>query len=184
MEKVILKRIIEGDNLAFEELYNEYADYALRVALAVTRSKMNAADAVQETFIRIYKSINKFELDKPFKPWFYKILINECNRILNKDSKMEFVDDFTETGLQGASNDDYSFVDYEDLYRAIEGLEYNNRIVIVLKYLNGFKESEIADILGVNINTVKSRLFKGREKLKKLIVKFEGGCDSYEKYGG
>ena len=54
-------------------------------------------------------------------------------------------------------------------------MEDNNRIPIILKYLKGFKESEIADILGININTIKSRLFKGRQKLKNVIVRLEGG---------
>jgi RNA polymerase sigma-70 factor (ECF subfamily) len=71
--------------------------------------------------------------------------------------------------------DDYSFEEYEDLYKAIESLEDGNRIAITLKYLKGFKEAEIAEILGININTVKSRLFKGRQKLRNIIEKFEGG---------
>lgn len=82
MEKKIIKRIKAGDWDAFSLLYNQYADYALRVGMAVTRSRANSADAVQETFIRVYRNIDKFDIDKPFKPWFYKILINECRRIM------------------------------------------------------------------------------------------------------
>lgn len=177
MERVLLEKIKEGDRNAFEELYNNYAEYALRVAMAVTRDKMSAADAVQETFIKIYKSINSFDLDKPFKPWFYRILINECNRLLGKTPNTVLVEDFIEAGFQNhiLDEDDYHFEKYEDLYEAIQKLEDINRIPIILKYLRGFKEVEIAEILGININTVKSRLFKGRQKLKKFMVNFEGG---------
>jgi RNA polymerase sigma factor (sigma-70 family) len=177
LDRALLQKIIEGDDQAFAELYNKYADYALRVAMAVTGSKANAADAVQETFIRVYKNIDSFDIDKPFQPWLYRILINECNRILSKNSKVIFIDDFTENNLLGSDEDDYKFEQYETLYKAIESLEDNNKIPIILSYLKGFKDSEIAEILGLNINTIKSRLFKGRQKLKRLIEKLEGNGD-------
>lgn len=173
MNKVLLENIKEGDEKAFEELYNNYADYALRVAMVVTKNKANAADAVQETFIRVYRNIHSFDIDKPFEPWLYRILINECNRILGRDSKTIFIDDFMGNNVQGSIEDDYKFEEYESLYKAIESLEENNRVPIVLSYLKGFKESEIAEILGININTLKSRLFKGRQKLKYIMEKLD-----------
>jgi RNA polymerase sigma-70 factor (ECF subfamily) len=183
LDRDLLQRIKEGDNEAFEELYNKYADYALRIAMTITRNKMSAADAVQESFIRIYKNIQSFDLDKPFEPWFYRILVNECNRILGKGSNLVLIDDFTENNFQEATEDNYDFEEYENLYKAIEELEEHNKIPIVLKYLRGFKESEIADILGININTIKSRLLKGRQKLKKAIESLERRSDKYESYG-
>jgi RNA polymerase sigma factor (sigma-70 family) len=174
LDRELLKKVREGDNEAFAELYNKYADFALRTAMAITRNKMSAADVVQEAFIRVYKNIQTFDLDKPFEPWFYRILINECNRLLGKNSNIVLVEDFIENNIQGSSEDDYKFEEYETLYKAIESLDDNNKIPIILKYLRGFKESEIADILGANINTVKSRLFKGRQKLKSFIERFDG----------
>lgn len=183
MEETLIRRIKEGDNRAFEELYNGYAANALRAAIAITGSKASAADAVQETFIRIYKNIEDFQEAKPFKPWFYKILVNECNRILSKNSKVLLIDDFTQDKLQDSTKDEYSFEEYESLYEAIEALEDINRIPIILKYLRDFKENEIADILGINVNTVKSRLFKGRQKLQKLIEKLERSNKGDGSYG-
>lgn len=167
MDRSVLQKIREGDNEAFAELHNSYADYALRVAMTVTRNKMSVADAVQETFIRVYRNINSFDIDKPFEPWFYRILINECNRILGKDTGTIAIDDFLENSSQNSVEDNYKFEKYENLYKAIDSLEDMTRIPILLSYLKGFKDSEIAEILGININTVKSRLFKGRQKLKK-----------------
>jgi RNA polymerase sigma factor (sigma-70 family) len=175
LDREVLQRIRQGDNEAFAELYNKYADYSLRVAMAVTRNKANAADAVQEAFIRAYRNMHTFNLDKDFEPWFYRILINECNRLLGKNSNMVLFDDFIENNIESSIEDEYNFEEYESLYKAIESLEDNNRIPIILKYLRGFKESEIAEILGININTIKSRLFKGRRKLKNVIERLEGG---------
>jgi RNA polymerase sigma factor (sigma-70 family) len=175
LDRELLEKIRQGDNEAFAELYNKYADYALRVAVAVTRNKASAADAVQEAFIRAYRNMHTFNLDKAFEPWFYRILINECNRLLGKNSNVVLIDDFIENNIESSSEDEYNFEEYESLYKAIESLEDNNRIPIILKYLRGFKESEIAEILGVNINTIKSRLFKGRQKLKNVIERLDSG---------
>jgi RNA polymerase sigma-70 factor (ECF subfamily) len=171
-EKEILKRVKEGDQKAFEELYNKYADYALRVAAAITRSDTSAADAVQETFIRVYHYIVDFDLDKPFQPWFYRILINECNRLMKKKAKTISISDYLENDMDFAKDDVHEFEEYEALYKAIGRLEDINRIPIVLKYLKGFTETEIAEILAINQNTVKSRLYKGRQKLKNYMEKF------------
>lgn len=175
MEKKIIKRIKAGDWDAFSLLYNQYADYALRVGMAVTRSKANSADAVQETFIRVYRNIDKFDIDKPFKPWFYKILINECRRIMTPSPDILPMDEILENDTQLSQEDKYRFQEYEDLYKAIQELDETNRIPIILKYLQDFSEKEIAEILGLNINTVKSRLYKGRQKLKKALGDFDGG---------
>lgn len=179
LDRSLLQDIKRGDQNAFAELYNKYAGYMLRVAMAVTRNKMSAADAVQESFIRVYKNIDTFDTDKAFEPWLYRILINECNRILGKTSNTIPVDDFLENTLQGAIEDDHKFQEYESLYKAIESLNDENKIPIVLKYLKGFKEKEIAEILGVNVNTIKSRLFKGRQKLKNVLEILEGGNENY-----
>lgn len=183
LDRELLQKIREGDKDAFQELYNKYAEYALRTAAAVTKNKMNAADAVQETFIRIYKNIESFDINKPFEPWLYRILINECNRILSKNLNTILVDDFVKNNLQGSIEDQLKFEEYESLYKAIQSLDNNNKIPIILKYLKGFQENEIAEILGINVNTIKSRLFKGRQRLKAIIENLERGSDDYESNG-
>ncbi|OIJ13642.1 RNA polymerase subunit sigma-24 [Anaerobacillus alkalilacustris] len=166
-EQELIKEIQSGNQTAFKDLYDKYFDYAIRVAtIVMNRQATYAGDAVQETFIRVYQNIHLYEGDRPFKPWFYKILINECNRILKKNSKVVSVAEIIE---REQTQTDHDFVEYEDLYDAIKGLEPHNRIPIVLKYLNGFKEQEIANILEENVNTIKSRLFKGRQKLKQFL---------------
>lgn len=174
MDDILLQRIRNHDKKAFEVLYDQYANYATRVAIAVTGNSAAASDAVQETFIRVYYNIDKFKADKSFEPWLYKILINECYRILKKSSKVKYISDYIETGIDISKEDDYNFEEYEELYSAIEALDSKIRIPIVLKYLKGFKESEIAEILDINVNTLKSRLLKGRQKLKKAMAGYEG----------
>jgi RNA polymerase sigma factor (sigma-70 family) len=173
MEKEIIQRIQQGDEKAFAELYHLYAEYALRVATVVTKSRANAADAVQETFIRVYDHIDRFDLAKDFKPWFYRILLNECNRLMKKQAKMVAMSDYIDDHARMANVDHHAFEQYEELYKAIENLKDIHRIPIVLKYLKGFSDEEIAQILDLNVNTVKSRLFKARNKLTKIIEKMK-----------
>jgi len=180
MDRILLQRIREKDKHAFEELYNKYGAYALRVAAAVTGSAAIAADAVQEAFIRVYYNLDSFDLDRPFEPWFYRILINECKRLLKKGSKVTYISDYMETAWNVSEEDDYNFVEYEELYRAISNLNDKIRIPIILKYLKGFKETEIAQILGLNLNTLKSRLYKGRQKLKKVLKDYGERSREYE----
>lgn len=165
-EQRLINEINQGNKEAFKALYDHYAEYALRVAAAITGSPAFAADAVQETFIRVYRNIRSFERDKPFKPWFYRILINECNRFLAQRKKLIPVDFQGENAPSLVQSDRHSFEQYEDLYAAIGKLNDLYRIPIILKYLNELSEKEIADSLDMNVNTVKSRLLKGRQLLK------------------
>lgn len=181
MERDVIARIKEGDKRAFEQLYNEYAEYAIRTAYAITKNNADASDAVQEAFIRVYRNIIFYDEDRPFKPWFYKILVNECNRIMKRKSKVIPIDQYLDDHYMGTQEDDYKFEKYEELYAAVQELNEINRIPIILKYLNNLSEKEIAEILDINVNTVKSRLFKGRERIKRALSKMKEGR---EKNGG
>lgn len=169
MENKMIAQIQKGNRDAFAELYNIYAEYALRVATAITKSRTFAADAVQETFIRVYKNIQTFDRSKPFKPWFYRILINECNRFLERKGKLIPTDHHWDNDPNLAQTDLHYFEQYEDLYQAVGQLNDLYRIPIILKYLNDFSEKEIAELLELNQNTVKSRLLKGRQQLKEAL---------------
>jgi RNA polymerase sigma-70 factor (ECF subfamily) len=169
LEQKIIAKVKKGDKQSFKLLYELYADYALRTAYAITKNKYDASDIVQETFIKVYKNIDSFAADKPFKPWFYRILINECNRYLNWKNKNGVTSDNLEEHINNAQNplDDHN--KYDDLYQAISGLDDIYRIPIILKYLNDLPEKDVAETLNVNVNTLKSRLFKARQKLKDLL---------------
>lgn len=86
-ESKLIKKIKKGDQQAFKRLYDSYADYALRTAFAITKNKSDASDIVQETFIKVYRNIESYDGVRPFKPWFYQILINESRRYLNRKSR-------------------------------------------------------------------------------------------------
>ena len=181
MEKEIISRIKNNDKYAFEALYNKYASYALRTAYLITKNKALAQDAVQECFVKIYFSIDSFDEERPFKPYLYRALVNECYSLLKKNSKTVFLEDFPVEQEQEKYYEDFYSDKYSLLYKGISRLNINQRVPIILMYFRGFKEKEIAEILDININTLKSRLFKGRQKLKDFLRKSNVG-EEYDEY--
>lgn len=125
-------------------------------------------DAINETILKSYKNLKKLEHKEYFKTWIIKILINECNIIYNDNSKQ------LDIAKKIAKNKEYNFsenttskvdskLDFESL---LSTLSYDEKIIIVLYYNNKYTTSEIADILGENVNTVKTRLFRAKSKIK------------------
>jgi RNA polymerase sigma-70 factor (ECF subfamily) len=95
---------------------------------------------------------------------------------MKKTAKITLLSDYIGSNSDFESRDNYKFQEYEELYNALKKLKDAQRIPIVLKYLSGFTDEETAHILDININTLKSRVHKGKEKLRKIIENsFEGG---------
>jgi RNA polymerase sigma factor, sigma-70 family len=162
-----------GDKDDFEKLYRDYAPYAFKVALLVTKNHSLAADIVQETFIRVYLNLPKYNREKPFKPWFYKILINECNRSKSKIEGVLYIEDYQETVMNQTANME-SAMESQEIINALANLDKKIRTPLVLKYIHGFTAQEISEIMAVNMNTIKSRLNFGKKKLRKLLTGFHG----------
>ena len=173
-EKRLIKRIKKGKQHAFKKLYDLYADYALRTAYAITNNRNHAADIVQETFIKVYRNIESFDEERPFKPWFYQILLNESKRYMKRQNKQAIPVESEEL-LDYLHDQDVADEDHEHLERALDQLSDMHRTVLTLKYMNEFTEREIAQMLELNVNTVKSRLYKGRQRLKTIIGGATGG---------
>ncbi|MDA3129096.1 RNA polymerase sigma factor [Aliibacillus thermotolerans] len=165
-EAKLIKKIKKGHQQAFRQLYDQYADYALRTAYCLTKSHSDASDVVQEAFVKVYRNIDSFDIHRPFKPWFYRILINECRRFLSKSSQKETAVDSNDLLDYLHQKKHHSTPSYDNIEMALDRLHEQHRIVVTLKYLNNFTEAEIAEMLETNISTVKSRLYKARQKLK------------------
>lgn len=165
-EQKWMKKIKQGNRRAFKQLFNHYSDYAHRIAYAMMKNPHDAADVVQETFIKMFRYAETFQENQPFQPWFYRILVNEAKRLLKKKSneatqmeteKMDFFHQSSETGA------------IDDLAIAMEQLQEHERTILVLKYIQSFSEKEIAAMLELNVNTVKTRLYRARQKLKSIM---------------
>ncbi|MCM3634178.1 MULTISPECIES: RNA polymerase sigma factor [Paenibacillus] len=172
----LMTAIKQGDQSAFRALYDRYYDYAVRVATIVLRNQSSLAlDAVQEAFIRIYRSADSFRVEQSFKPWFYTVLLNECKRIATKHGKLIAIGDEALQAFERGSYDQHQFEEYAELYDELQRLEEHNRVPIILKYIHDLKDQEIADTLGENLNTIKSRIFKAKQRLRQRLQTTLGG---------
>jgi len=156
------------DKSTFDAYYEAYADSALRTAAAILRDDAAAADVVQETFLRVYLNMHKFDDEKKFAPWFYKILVNESKRTFAKRDDVLNIDECREPASYDAAADEYT-----ELYEAMAKLDDKYRLVLILKYLNGCSDKQTAKILNLNLTTAKARIKRGKEKLRSMIAEGE-----------
>lgn len=168
MNIFLAKAFKKGEKKAFEELYETHYDKVIRLAIGIMKNEQEAKDAVQIAFLRAYEYRHSYNENKPFSYWINRILINECKRILSGKNRVEDINypDYDSKGIK----DEYRFEKYELLYNALQELTDEQRIPLLLKYINGFKEMEIAEILGLKGSTVKSRLYEGRKKIKDIML--------------
>ncbi len=164
MHPILLQQIKNHDKKAFEILYDQHANHALRVATVVTGSHVAAKEAVCETFVQVYDAIKAYKPDVAFEHWLYRILIQACKQVSKKESKVAYMRDYIEPNLLHEEHEEH-----EPLYHGILSLDCKYKIPMVLKYLKRFNDSEIAMILEMDRNTIKSRLDKGKQQLMKTM---------------
>ncbi|GBF38111.1 RNA polymerase sigma factor [Leptospira johnsonii] len=172
----LLKRIKEGDDKAYIELTGPYRERLYRKAVSMVKDGDDAEDIVQDALISGYRSIRNFRAESGVYTWLYRIVVNKSKDLLAKrkrarensmdDSEFQVTDDRISFEKKVELSDESNY-----LINKINELEDIYKEVIELRYFEEMSYSQIAEILGTNIGTVKSRLFKAKEFLKHLIMK-------------
>ncbi|MEK4149190.1 sigma-70 family RNA polymerase sigma factor [Robertmurraya sp. FSL W8-0741] len=142
-----------------------------RLAYSYVHNQDDALDIVQDS---VQKAIRAKTLkdETAIKSWFYKIVVNTSLDFLRRRQKMTVVDEFTMQQNLGSHMDHYEDI---DLQHALNELSPDYRSVVVLRYFEDLKIEEVADVLGLNVNTVKTRLYKALKILKiQLEVENQG----------
>ena len=181
-EQWLIEQSRNGNVDAFEELIKDYKKSAYNIALRVLRNVEDAEDASQEALIKVYKNIQNFNMQSTFKVWMYRIVVNTCidfkrKKSINAISIDEEIDLGGNNGLHREIADDSSNPDalVEKNFNnklvndALNKLEDEYKTIIILRDIQGFSYSEIADILTCNLGTVKSRLNRARKNLKEIL---------------
>lgn len=148
------------DKKTFAELILKNEGELYRVAKSILEKDEDCADAVQEAIVKAFEKLHTLRLDNFAKTWMIRILIHECYRIAAQRKKEYLLNE--ETPACEKEN-------YSHLYLTLEKLETKFRVVLVLHYLEGYEVEEIAKILSIPKGTVKSRLYRGRKKMRKLL---------------
>ncbi len=178
MEELI-RQYLDGDDEAFTKIIQLIQVDLFRIARARLDNIEDINDAIQETMILSYKNLKKLEEIKYFKTWIIKILINECNKIYQqKKKKMNIFQKLTknkEFNLEACTDIILEAERKMDLENILRELSYEEKIAIVLFYGCDYSLIEIANILGVSSNTIKSRITRAKQKIKTM---YKGGAKS------
>ncbi len=167
--KEILTRASQGDMQAFEDVYKASSSFVYNVALRVVNNREDALEVSQEVFMIIYNKLKGFRFESSFKTWAYRITANTAINYAKRYSRTKTVP-FEESFGEGAVfNEAQEHIDQEHKEKLVESLlnELNpeQRACVVLRDIQGLSYEEIAQALNININTVRSRLKRSREKL-------------------
>lgn len=151
-----------GDRSAFEALYRRHRDRVFGIALGVLTDRDAALDVTQDVFVRLVSRLDDFEGRAEFTTWLHRVVVNACydsmrrSRAQPTDNVVEIAD-AAEPGASGTEH-----VERVDVVRALAGIDADQRVVVVLADLVGYRYREIAEMLDLPLGTVQSRLARGR----------------------
>ena len=182
-EAAVIQAVLDGNINAYELLVKEYEKNVYNLALRMVGNSEDAADMSQEAFIKAYNSLTSFRGDSKFSVWLYRIVSNVCLDYLRSRGRRQTVSLSTE-------NDDGEDVEIDiadetqsperlldrrltrdAVRRGLAALPPEHRQILLLREIQGLSYDEIADALGIEAGTVKSRIFRARKKLCAFLIK-------------
>jgi len=170
-ESEIIASVISGDKEAYRHVVEKYKQRAYYIALGFVRDPDTAMDISQMAFIKAYKNLKRFDLERPFFPWFYRILRNLS---LDHIKRARRISEIPLEDVQILSDEREDRDMKEALLKAIDELPVEQQEIILLRYFEGLSYKEIAETVGKPIGTVMSSLHYSKRKLKNTLGKFLG----------
>lgn len=148
----------------FVPLAQRYMDTIFRIAYSYLRSQADADDVTQDVLIQLYKTDTAFESDDHLKHWLIRVTVNRCKNIFRSPwRKVEDIADY-ENSLT------FEAPEHRELFDAVMALDKRYRLPVLLYYYEGYSQKEIAGLLGVPEETIRTRLFRARGKLKTTLT--------------
>jgi RNA polymerase sigma-70 factor (ECF subfamily) len=185
-DRELVRRAQAGDKEAFEELVRRHQHRVFAVAGGILRRREDVEDVAQQVFVKAYFSLRRFDQRAAFSTWLYKITVNECWDLLRKkkvrplvyesDLSEEQAGQFSAERLESGAQDVSDKLEaQQQVENLLQGLDERDRMMLILKEVEGFAIDEIAEILDLNANTVKVRLFRARRRIVNQVRKRKGG---------
>lgn len=170
-----ITQIIGGNTNAFSVLVDRYKDLIFSLALKMVKNREEAEEVAQDTFIKIFNSLDKFKGDSKFSTWIYKVAYNTCLDRIKKNKKDEgniLIDDFSEHLVKTVENALSKMMDEErkkSIQDCLNLLPRDEGFLLTLFYFEDQSLEEIAKIMDITSNNVKVKLFRSRQKLASIL---------------
>ena len=173
MDSVYIKRVLDGNTDDFRYFIQKYKDLAFSVAISVVKNEFDAEEVVQEAFLKVFRNLNSFKGKSEFKTWFYRIVINEAFRKIEKSKNDKLVlyeqnlpetEDFTET-FRGLNHEEQHVLVVESLNR----IPPKEALALQLFYIEGNNMEEMANLTGWSIANIKVILHRARKHLLTVV---------------
>jgi len=186
-DAVLIEQYKKGDSAALERLVLKYQNRIYNVILKICADPDDAAELTQETFVKVIENLDKFEGRSGFYTWTFRIAVNLTLNYCQRNSKLAFRsldaeqqqdDDQVKQVLKDFLSDDSSpdpaaEVQSKELYRiaarTLMGLDETHRAVIILRDIEGMSYARIAEVLDIELGTVRSRLSRARSKMRDIL---------------
>jgi RNA polymerase sigma-70 factor, ECF subfamily len=173
-DKALVAQCLGGDTSAFRPLVERYQRVLFTVAVRMLDDEAEAADAVQNAFVRAYEKLDRYDPAHKFFSWLYRILVNECLNVRRSRRRFEPLS----AAMPSAEDPQRAAQQGETRVRiqeALARLPGDYREVIVLRHFADLSYQEMAAALGIPEKTVKSRLYSARQRLGELLLGWDGG---------
>jgi RNA polymerase sigma-70 factor (ECF subfamily) len=175
--EALIHRCQTGDDFAVGALVRRYQNYVYRICFLIMRNEQDAEDMTQETFVRAFRALPRFELREGtrFEAWLYRIAVNRCRSRMRRKWYQVLPLPNPAPHLMSSSDTqpDQEVLRNEqrsEIMKAINTLGDKHRLVVILRYYAGFSNEEISQALSIPSGTVRSRLHTARQRLKKLLA--------------
>ena len=176
-DQVYIDSILNGDANAFTVLVDRYKDLVFTLALRMMKHREEAEEVAQDTFIKVYKSLNKFKGDSKFSTWIYRVALNTCLDRLKKNKRQQYtveINEYTEHQIKTLDNA-LDKIEAKEREQAMQDclalLPSEDSFLLTLYYFEELSLEEIGKIVDLKINNVKVKLFRSRKKLATILRK-------------
>ena len=182
-EAKIIRAVVDGNANAFEDLVLEYQKQVYHITLKMTGSEEDAFDLSQETFLKAYRSLSGFRGESSFGSWIYRLASNLCIDFLRKKKRQgggQFIsldeeeEERRPRELPDLRYEPQSALEKKEMRQKVqEGLQrlpHEQRLILVMRDVEGFSYQEISDALKIELGTVKSRIYRARAHLARLLT--------------
>jgi RNA polymerase sigma-70 factor (ECF subfamily) len=184
-EGALVRRAQSGDEAAFREIVEHYQSKVFSIIHGIVRQRNDVEDIAQQVFAKVYFSLRNFDFRSSLITWIYKITVNECFDYLRKKKvrKLVYESDLSEDEVRRVENTepsvdrttpaDESLARHDYVLKLLARVSEEERNLLLLKEVEGHSVEELAEMTGMNENTIKVKLFRARQKLIKAAQRLD-----------